>query len=106
MDEKMVGLLVRFDVNRVLGIWHDSKSVLVHRDFRGSGVGFSVTAARTGVVMAEILSTAKTGGRKKCDLRMRGRIDRRGADSITGAVFSLNAHFFYFPPGRALSCAL
>src|SRR5260370_23826993 len=85
---------------------HDRKSVLVHRDFRGSGVGFSVTAARTGVVMAEILSTAKTGCRKKCDLRMRGRIDRRGADSIPVAVLSLRDHFSDFRRGGDLSGAV
>src|SRR5207249_11641107 len=71
----------------------ESESLSIHRAFHWRGADLSTDPARASVSVASVFAAAETGCGKKRDLRVRGRVDWRCANSIPIAVLSLRDHF-------------
>src|SRR6266545_4770050 len=72
---------------------NDARSLYLYRHFRWRRVGFPTDPAGAGLAVATIFPAAKAGRRKKCDLRMRRRVNWRRTDPVSVAVLSLRHHF-------------
>jgi len=71
---------------------HDAGSLRLHYHFYWCGAGFPLDSAGAGLAVATGFPAAKAGRRKKCDLRVWRRINRRSANPVSVAILFVRHH--------------